>query len=653
MLKAQQVGSRLLVQTGGGVVEWDAARGGQITSFAVHDGLASRPLLPPGRVWPDVQFVLAGGKTLALRDSAAQIETTLEMPGRISFRTSAFVGDDLLRVDQQFDVFEEGAVFCEMVIQLETGRVMELCNASLDLAVDVSSQKNVRWGHYTREPWNKFDPTCIHVLASNRLYLTLDDAADKRELLPLASLDMGWEGVRFFSNRVEFLLEDWTAFGDGPRSETHSQAGMKDGQWRLRWDLYEGPPKRLGESYRYRNRWGLLFTCSRTQAGADADPARRNNVLGARIAHCMYPYVRESPEWPWVLMPIRQTVYQDAQRFVGFPELERVDEVADAGANLMIIHQFWMSNPGSNGEPPADYQPADPAWLKAFVGRCHERGMRVAPYIRGTEMYCYYSSFFEDFFQKDWDGLYIDWASPHMAYGFIKGSPLHFSAYGYFMFMRALRHRVGDGGFLIGHTGTHAAINATHLDVCLAGEFSVMHEILLADPQASAYYALLSGCGGHLLGGDTADRKMFASPKATAFCAALGMTSHPFLSPRKPFEETAGYMFPLWNAMRRLPGPPVRVYNPSVTPTKALRCDEPAVFPVAFQAEDGRVLVTVTNLGEPVDATVELDPSEFGLSASARVEPLDIHGLARCRAASHRLQVERLPSDSFCAAVVR
>jgi len=651
MLKVGRRGSKFTIETAAAVVEWDAGRGGQITGFAVDDGAARRPLLRAGQVWPDLQFRLADGMVLRLAEARAKLEILREMPGRIAFKTSAVLGEGLLRVDQQFEAFEEGAVFCEMVMQLEEGSAINLCNAAMELPVDISSAKNVRWGRYSRKPWNKYDPTCVHVFSINQLYMTLDKSAEGEELFPVASLDLGWEGVRFFSNHVEFLLEDWTAVGDGPRERTHSEAGMKEGQWRLRWDLYDGPPNRLADSYRYRNRWGLLFGCPRTEAGVDADPARRNNVIGCRISHCMYPYVRQSDEWPWVVMPMKQTIYQDAQQFRGFPELERVDEVADAGANLMIIHQFWMSNPGSNGEPPADYRPADPKWLKAFVDRCHERGMRVALYIRGTEMYSYYSSFFEDFLRKDWDGQYLDWTCP-LAQGWIKASSLHFSAYNYFMFMRALRGRVGGGGFLIGHTGNHAFINATHLDVCLAGEFSIMHEVLLSDPQACAYYAMLSACGGHLLGGDTADRKLFASPKATAFCAALGMTSHSFVSPGKPFSQTAGYMFPLWGAMRSLSGSPVRVFNPSVAQTRAVRCDQPALFPVAFQAADGQVLVTVTNLGKPASGTVEIDAAELGLPSSAVVKPLEGAGLAPCRADGHNLRVVKLASESFCAALV-
>ena len=125
-------------------------------------------------------------------------------------------------------------------------------------------------------------------------------------------------------------------------------------------------------------------------------------------------------------MPIKQIPEQPPQLFRGNPEVARADEAKALGADTMIIHQFWMRNPGSNNEPVADYQPFDPAWLKAFTGRCHELGMRVGYYIRGTEMWGQYSPFFEQFLEKDRDGVYVDWNTP-FSMGAVRCSPMHVS----------------------------------------------------------------------------------------------------------------------------------------------------------------------------------------------------------------------------------
>jgi hypothetical protein len=111
-------------------------------------------------------------------------------------------------------------------------------------------------------------------------------------------------------------------------------------------------------------------------------------------------------------------------------------------------------------------------------------------------------------------------------------------------------------------------------------------------------------------------------------------------------------MFPLWKALRRLSGPPVRVYNPSIMHTQAVQCEQADVYPVAFQAADGQVLVTVTNLGEAAGVAVRVDPREVGLPASARLRPLRIDGAASCRADGRWLRTRRLASERFCAALL-
>ena len=73
---------------------------------------------------------------------------------------------------------------------------------------------------------------------------------------------------------------------------------------------------------------------------------------------------------------------------------------------------------------------------------------------------------------------------------------------------------------------------------------------------------------------------------------------------------------------------------------------------MAFQAADGQVLVTVTNLGEPTEVAVQVHQREFGLPASSKLRPLRAQGLAFCRADGHWLRARRLPSEGFCAALL-
>ena len=237
----------------------------------------------------------------------------------------------------------------------------------------------------------------------------------------------------------------------------------------------EGRTLAITGRLRYRNRWGLLFARARTQRGPDADPEVRNNALGCRLCHVKYPYAKAGEDWPWVSMPIKQIAEQPPQLFAGNPALKRADEAAQAGADTIILHQFWMRNPGTNNEPPADYQAEDPKWLKAFTGRCHRNGMRVLYYIRGTEQWLQYATFFEDYLKRDFDGLYADWNTPFFM-GYVKCSPLHVSLHNYFHFTRALRQRVGPRGLLIGHTNGANSLTLANFDVALSGETSVRHD---------------------------------------------------------------------------------------------------------------------------------------------------------------------------------
>lgn len=651
MLKLRRDGQSLVGETAVGTLKWDAERGGQITAFCVRDELYEHPLLQDGQPIPDLQFVV-DGQCVRLADQPANLEVVSEETDRIVLRATAELLSGALKVQQTYEMYREGVVFCEMAIEVASGRTVELTDCSLNVAVDTSSAARARWGYCGRDPWCKVDATTVHAFTTFKQFLPLDETRDEAELYALVSLDLGWETTRFYSNHVEFLLEDWTALDYGEKTNTRTRVGRDADGWGVHWHLYRGGTTTKTGPFRYRNRWALLFGTARTRAGADVAAGMRNNVLGCRVAHAFYPYVREGSEWPWIVMPARQIIEQEPQWFVGFPELSRADEAAELGANVMILHQFWMSNPGSNNEPVADYHPADRKWLKEFVDRCHQLGMRVGLYIRGTEMHSMYSSFFEDFMQKDWDGLYADWATP-FGMGYVKCSPMHVSALNYFHFSRALRNRVGEGGFLVGHSSTTTFMGLTVFDAVLGGEVSVRHDELLGVPESSAYYSLLSACGGHLISGNLPDRIAFSSEKATAVCAAFGMTGHPFMEPDAPFSGPCAYIKPLWDAMRALPGNVVRLHNPAYSPTRAVSMEAEGLFPSLWQSDAGKALLLVTNLGQDgANGTVELDLSELDVPASATVQPLSVEGTAACQADGATVRIEDIPSSRFCAALI-
>ena len=647
MLKAHRRGSTFTVETGGGRLVWDALRGGLITDFSVRNALEQRPLVPPGGVLADVTASV-NGALVRLSDGHAEMQVTKRLQDYLVLSTRTRLADGRLEIVQDYEVHEEGAVFVHLAISVSSGAALDLADIAIPVRLKADARK-ARWGYYTRQPKYKRDYSTIHAFVGFSLFRALAEGDDLRELLPYVSLDLGWEKTRFFSNRLEFLMEDWTAFGDGPATDTRSQIRTDGGVFQLDWHFHEGRALRVTGPYRYRNRWALIFGRARSERAADSDPAVRNTLLGCRICHCMYPYARLGDRWPWVSMPIKQIPEQPPQLYRGNPELRRVDEAAALGANTMIIHQFWMRNPGSNNEPIADYIPNDRRWLKAFVARCHRAGMRVLFYARGTEMWQMYSPFFEEFLRPGVDGLYVDWNTP-FCMGYVKCSPLHVSAHNYFHFAKALRMRVGPGGALIGHTGNSNLLAYAPFDAAIGGEFSVRHDELLTHPESTAYFAGLDCMGGHLISGNLPDRLLFSSPKAAAVCAAFGMASHPFMEPGVPFAERVAFIKPLWDSLAALKGQVTRLHNPAYIPTCAVSMGTESLYPSLWENDRGQALLLVTNLGDqPASGTIEVDRRALEVKRNARLRPLPIEGTVPEEASDLSAHVSALPSCRFAA----
>lgn len=652
MLKITRKDSALSVETMGGILSWDAQCGGQISQLVLKDGLAAHPLLAPRQVLPNLEFTI-DGRRVSLLQARAKLEVTATLPDYLKISAQAELLNGALRIDQEYELHEEGLLFCNFAVELASGKKIELGNCSFNPALDTAGCRHARWGYFTRQPKYKRDYSTIHAFATFSLFHPAGESCDERELLPYVSADLGWADTRFFSNHLELVLEDWTAFNDGPLTQTRTQIRGEPGALKLNWHFHDGPTVTINGPYRYRNRWGLNFARARTESGPGADPAVRNNALGARICHCMYPYARGGDRWPLISMPLKQIPEQPPQTFKGNPELARVDEAKRAGANLMILHQFWMRNPGSNNEPPADYLPFDPDWLRAFTNRCHELDLRVLYYGRGTEMWLEYSTFFEDFLKPDRDGLYIDWNGPFNM-GYIKCSPLHVSLHNYFHFTKALRRRVGPGGLLVGHTASPTQVSSASFDANLGGEISVRHTELLSNPESAAYFGQLDCSGAHLISGNLPDRIAFSSARATALCAALGMASHPFMEPGVPFDQRVAFVKPLWDAQNSLAGNIVRLHNPAYSPTRAVSTENEHLFPSLWQADRGQALLLVTNMAETAQSgSVTLNLGELDVPKNASVRALAIDGIfPAARPAGNAVQLEKMPALGIAALLI-
>ncbi len=160
--------------------------------------------------------------------------------------------------------------------------------------------------------------------------------------------------------------------------------------------------------------------------------------------------------------------------------------------------------------------------------------------------------------------------------------------------------------------------------------------------------------GAHLISGNLPDRIAFSSPKAAAICAALGMTSHPFMEPGVEFSERVAFIKPLWDAMNSLPGRVVRLHNPAYIPTRAVGTEAEHLYPSLWQSDGGKALLLVTNMAEDSQSgAVELDIGELDVSGNATVRTLPIDGcFAGAEVDGQTVRLNAMPSLKIAALLI-
>ena len=649
MFKLEQGKKQVTVETGNAIYKWDADRSGCLTEFILKEGKRQHQIIDPS-ISPDI-ILNVDGQNINLSRYKTEFTPIYEEKGYVIFSTSCNI-DDKLTFEQQYEVHESSCVFCEFRIMVNEGQKLRIKDADIKFTLNLCDAKNVKANYFSRDLYIKQDLTVPHILGTINLAKDRGETIEEDHALPLLGLDLGWGNTRHYSNRVELILEDSTTIGNDMLGEASTCSKEENGVWHHTLNVARNVDEEFEAPYFYRNKWALLCGSGRTESGPGAEMTRRNNAMGAKICHVMYPYVYAERNWPWSSVPLKQCFYQDVQIATELPGLERLDEAAKQGANTIIIHQFWMSCGGSNGEPQASYIPHDPEWMKAFIDKAHNMGMKVLLYVRGIEQYQLYMNFFEEYLEKDRDGLYMDWAAPFLM-GFCKSTTRHSSVYNYFMFIKALRARVGENGLLIGHTMMQTCVSYSQFDVALTGEFSVLHTGLLAEPEISTSYTGQSCCGIHLIAGNAPDRRAFSSQQAVGYAAALGWGNHPFMEPGVDFTHSSDFTKPLWNLLDCLESAPVKTINPSIESNDFMTFSDERLYPLAYEDNKGNWLVMVTNLSkETINGEVMLNLDEIGC-AGASVEVLDVPGIHKAEIVGNKIILRSIQPYFFCGVIIR
>lgn len=290
--------------------------------------------------------------------------------------------------------------------------------------------------------------------------------------------------------------------------------------------------------------------------------------------HTTYDFIRERPcknklmqlwqwrnQWGWVLKtadrvrhkpPFHMHHYFD--NYVRYPSDDCLENLARSGTDVLVLHENWRQDLQNDGTPHNVKE------LKRVVAKAHDLGMRVALYIRGSEISSAEGacSWFDRYLKKDWDGLYMDYGGPfHNSEPdeAFPGGRLPFK--GYLLRMESLRKRIGKGGIFFGHTGlsfSAIAYGAGIIDGFVSGEGE--GGVMVRSRAHHEYFSMATATTGTMW---TGAFPAYSTGKMRPFLAATGQYPHSPLGeqfktcslahPREPGVNDIAFK-PIWKIWR-------------------------------------------------------------------------------------------------------
>lgn len=567
----------------------DGNRGGEITDLQLFDGSAWNHVLGAGGATFPAATLRSGDTDFALaRATDAHVEVLSHTPELDIIRATAVPRSADGRASSwqmvlDYEVHRAGGVFVKITYRLGSG---EATLASADLAFDVD-------GAVTRGPRYREE--------------VVQSAA-----LPSARIAFGVDASRSLTNEIEVVVEDAKALA--------GKSSFATARGHFAWKLANGSTT-LRAPFAYTNRISLGL-------GSSATGAPRSNLVGQRPYH-----------WVSRLGPPRRG--KD-----WFPTDAQIDTMAQKQATMLVLHNFWMAQGGSNGFPHADYGHArDDAELRRVVARAHDRNLRVGLYTRGIERSGLAMKFFERYLRRGWDGLYVDWHGAHAISAHEHGltpesrhGDTHYSTDGsylpardYFLYMQALRDSVGSRGFLIGHQGSFSSGVLANLDIdaYLPGEASFDHGMLATVDEAT-YRGMMGG--GVAMPWTVDAPASFTSREGIAKMAAWGLYPDVPLGiydfPADPSDPAVQYTLPYWRLLAAGRAEDSIVYNTPSVDLVAARSSSPTIRCVVYKhvvpGADPELMVIAANLSEkPSSGTLTLVPDVLGISGEYRLTRVD------------------------------
>lgn len=418
-------------------------------------------------------------KTLVFRKRGGEAEI-VEFP-RLKWRNRK--GEELaeLYLALKWEIFQDGAVFCDLFLFYATLQVPELKDFKLAIPLDISSFDDVKWS--VQLPPEKIDATIIQSVGPERFLSREEQRTFKGRLFTQASFSaMRDHGASFYA---EFFLEGVNSLFNRNLTDTASAIIPGKNGFLLEWNFQEKSQTGNNRPLHWRNRFGFLLR---------PPPVKRLHK------------------------PYAMTHYID--NFQRLPSADQVRALAQAGVEVLIMHDCWRFDT-QNGGIPYDFKR-----FQTLVRQLHARGIRLVVYVRGNEISVMEdaASWFDSLLRKDFDGLYMDYGGPA---GYFVASHENYPGgrteyRRYYLCMKALRERVGEKGLFFAHTGpAYSALGSSFWDGYVSGEGE--RGILVKGRGEHEYFSMSAVSPGTMW---TAAFPEYGSPKMTPFLAATAQSPH-------------------------------------------------------------------------------------------------------------------------------
>jgi hypothetical protein len=577
----------------------DGNHGGQIDDLQLFDGSKWNRLLgADDQTCPGIKISDTLFEFRLDRAKNTRIEKLESSPDRVRFETAATPctvngRESPWNVRLEYEIYAEGAVFITFHILLPEGSETILTRAEISFTTDNAVVQSPKY----REQINRQEDFA---------------KSFKNKGLPSARFAFGVNPKRSFTNEVQAIVEEKAAItGDG-------LFVGKNGNFT--WFLADGS-KTIRGPFEYSNRLALGL-------GSAAVGKPKTNAIAQRAYH-------------WINWIDKKEVLGAAW----YPSNEMIDKMAANHATMLILHEHWMSQPGNNGDPHANYRPRDEAGLERTIRHAHEKGLRVGLYCRGIERYAPATGFFEKYLQRNRDGLYVDWNGvyciAHHENSHETNAPLndsHFTENGtslpareYFLYVKKLREMVGPEGFLIGHQGFGASGILANLamDAFLPGESKLDHD-MLSNVDNATYKGML---GGGVCMPWTIDARSYTSPPGVAKMAVWGFYPHACLAfqrrgnvlyPADPNDAANASLLPYWRILSAVDAEKCEVYNSPAVNRIAANSSDPNISCLIYkqkadneaQDNDAYLVITANLSDKPASATITLNSNVLEMHGS-------------------------------------